>query len=418
MMRPPTIHLFADVLGGYGGIESYLDALTRRLVRDGWPVRCAVSLNGPAPFLDDLAALGVQVYRQPQVPGDRWQIRQRLLVRHIAGGVKPGDWVFCVRQPMPEIYLLLVRAVHARDAKVAASWAFAPEFLSPPPGRAGAGFRRAVSETDAVISVAECTKGQFRDVYGYEGPVAVVRYHNIEMFDAPVALPPAPPYRIGFMGRIAIEHKNLDTMLEAFKHLIARRTDVGFNIHGGGRDLERFRGMASAAGLDGRLMFHGPYDHRRDLPAILAANHIFIYTSRFEGGPCFSLIELLQAGRFAVASPVGGIPDIYAGRPDIGDLAPADDPAAIADALERAIQRIEAGAVDPARIRAVYVKEFSEAIAHRQWLAALGLEARPRKDPRDSASISPAEALAPAFGRAASPPAHTWSSPHDWRRPG
>ena len=45
MMQRPTIVLFADVLGGFGGIETYLDALARRLHVDGWPVRVSVCLN-------------------------------------------------------------------------------------------------------------------------------------------------------------------------------------------------------------------------------------------------------------------------------------------------------------------------------------------------------------------------------------
>src|SRR5260221_13431751 len=82
-LKRPTIHLFSDVLGPYGGIESYLDALARRLKAEDWPVRVAVSCNDNAPFLEGLAALGIPVYQQLVVPGDRWHIRQRLLIRHV-----------------------------------------------------------------------------------------------------------------------------------------------------------------------------------------------------------------------------------------------------------------------------------------------------------------------------------------------
>jgi glycosyltransferase involved in cell wall biosynthesis len=328
----PTVHLFADVLGGFGGIETYLDALARRLSAERWAVRVAVSLNAPAPFLDALEALGVPVYRQPRVPGDRWNVRQRLLARHVARSVRPGDWVYCVRQPMPGVYLPLVRAVHRRGGKVAASWMLAPEFLPPPAGRAGADFKRAVAETDAVISVSECTRGQFSEVYGYAGPVAVVRYHNAELLPGIVPLPASPPFRIGFLGRIAIAQKGLGTIVQAYRRLADRRGDVLFDFHGGGEDLEALRAMVAGAGLSDRVRLHGPYDHRRDLAGIVAQSHLFIYTSRFEGGPCFSLLELLQAGRFVVTSPVGGIPDIYAGCPEIGTLVDAADPEAIAAA--------------------------------------------------------------------------------------
>jgi len=369
----PTIFLFADVLGGYGGIESYLDALARRLASEGWPVQVAVSLNAAAPFLDDLEAEGVGVFRQPVVPGDRLQLRQRLLIRHVARRVRPGDWVFCVRQPMAEIYPALARSIHRRGGRLAASWMFAPEFLPAPRGRAGAAFRRAVRETDSVISVAECTRGQFRQAYGFDGPVKVVRYHNIDLFGSPTPLPPGPPWAIGFIGRIDIHQKNLDTILSACAVLAARRDDVVFNFHGGGPDLARFRALAADAGLAGRVTADGPYDRRHDLPRIIARNHLFIYTSRFEGGPCLSLIELLQAGRYVVASPVGGIPDIYAGRPEIGELVAPDDPHRLADAFERGLCRIQQHAVDPKLIRSIYLEHFSDSVAHGQWLAALDL---------------------------------------------
>jgi glycosyltransferase involved in cell wall biosynthesis len=368
----PTIHLFADVVGAFGGIETYLDALARRLADDRWPVRVAVCPNEPAPFLEAMEALGVPIYRQPRVPGDRWHVRQRLLVRHVASRVRRGDWVYCVRQPMPAVYLPLVRAVHARQGKIAASWMFAPEFLPPPAGRAGVAFKRAVAETDVVISVSECTRNQFAETYGYTGAIAVVRYHNVQRLRESVPLPPSPPFRIGFMGRIAVAQKNLDTILDAYRRLVARRRDVVFNFHGGGGDLETFRATVAAAGLGDRVRLHGPYDHRRDLTSIMTQNHLFIYTSRFEGGPCFSLLEMLQAGRFVVTSPVGGIPDIYAGRPEIGTLVATEDPTAIAGALEDAIVRLTAGEIDPRLIRAVYETHFNDDVAHGQWLKALG----------------------------------------------
>jgi glycosyltransferase involved in cell wall biosynthesis len=371
MSAPPSVFLFADVLGAVGGIETYLDALARRLQADGWPVQVAISANGPAPFLDDLAGIGIPVYRQRPVRGDRWQIRQRLLVRHVARQLKAGDWVYCVRQPMPEIYLSLVRAVHRRQAKIAASWIFAPEFLPAPAGKLGESFRQAVRETDAVISVAHCTAPQFRQVYRYEGPVHVVRYHNIERFERPMPLPASSPLSIGYMGRIDIHQKNLDTILAAFALLAATRGDVVLNIHGGGPDLDRFREMVAATGLRDRVRLHGPYDYRRDLSAIVGQNHLFIYTSRFEGGPCFSLLELLQAGRYVVTSPVGGIPDIYDGRPEVGMMVTQGDPTAIATALSAALDGVSTGSIAPAQIRARYDEEFTMGRAHAQWLEAL-----------------------------------------------
>lgn len=365
------IYLFADVLGRSGGIETYLHALATHLHATGTPFRVVVSENAPCPLLLDLEAKGIDVMRQRYVPGDRWHVRQRLLVRRMARMLKPGDWVYCVRQPMPEIYLMLVRAVHRRGARIAASWAFAPVHLPPPPGRLGRKVRQAVAETDRVISVAYCTVPEFAAIYDYHGPVHVVRYHNLPMLPQPLPLPPGPPWRIGFIGRVDIAQKNLDVILDALALLARRRDDATFHVHGDGADVAALRALADAKGLGDSVVLHGAYDHRRDLTTIIEGCHLFIYTSRYEGGPCFSLLELLQAGRFVVASPVGGIPDIYVGHAEAGTLVADQDVAAIAAALDDAIDRIAAGTISADMIRARYDAEFTLAHADAAWRAAL-----------------------------------------------
>ena len=365
------IYLFADVLGRSGGIETYLHALATHLNSTQTPFRIVVSENSRCPLLVELEAQGVTVIRQPHVPGDRWHVRKRLLVRRTARMLKPGDWVYCVRQPMPEIYLMLVRAVHRKGARIAASWMFAPVYLPPPPGRLGRKFCQAVAETDRVISVSNCNVPEFAKIYGYRGPVSVVRYHNLPVICTALPLPPGPPWRIGFIGRVDIVQKNLDVILNAFELLEKRRSDISFHIYGDGSDIAALRALAESKGLQDKVFLHGAYDHRSDLAAIIASCHLFIYTSRFEGGPCFSLLELLQAGRFVVASPVGGIPDIYVGHDEAGILVNDQDVVGIADALDTAIDRIAEGAISIKAIRARYDSEFTMEHADAAWRAAL-----------------------------------------------
>src|SRR5262249_17649061 len=125
--------------------------------------------------------------------------------------------------------------------------------------------------------------------------------------------------------------------------------------------------------LSPRVVVHGAYDHKRDLQGIISQCHAFIYTSRYEGGPCFSLLELLQAGRYVVTSPVGGIPDIYEGHRDIGLMVSPNDPREIADGLEEALRKVASGEIDPIAIRTRYDEEFNMAAAHRDWRRALDL---------------------------------------------
>jgi glycosyltransferase involved in cell wall biosynthesis len=379
-----VIYLYSDILTQAGGIETYLHALATKLHTEAIPFRVAVSeqrpKEAPCELLDELEAKGVDVYRQPYVPGDRWHLRKRLLMAWLWWQLEPGDWVYCVRQPLSSLYLDLVRLVHNRGAKLAASWMFAPEFLVPEPPHYES-FCQAVEETDRVISVSECTVSQFEEVYGYEGPVEVVRYHNLPLFDEPVPLPEGPPWRVGYMGRLSKIHKNLDTLLQAFKRLKREGLEVQLHLFGDGKDSKELEGMAERLDISDDVFFHGRYDNRTDLPNIIGHCHFFVYTSRFEGGPCFTLLELLQAGRYVVASPVGGIPDIYEGHPEAGDLVDPSVPSAIADGLCRAIQKVKADKIEPAQIRKRYLEEFDMETVHKSWLQALSL-GKPDRKPR------------------------------------
>ena len=368
------IYVYADILTQAGGIETYLHALATKLDEEGIPFRVAVSEQEPCPILDDLEAEGVDVYRQPVVPGDRFKVRKRLLMAWLWWQLEPGDWVYCVRQPIPSLYLPLVRLVHNRGAKIAASWMFAPEFLVPEPAHREP-FCQAVEETDAVISVSECTKHQFGEVYGYEGPVEVVRYHNLPFFDAPVPLPDGPPWQIGYMGRLNIEQKNLDQLLHAVARLRREGIEAELNLYGYGPDRNVLEGMRDDLGLADVVTFHGRYDHRTDLPDIMVQNHVFTYTSNYEGGPCFTLLELLQAGRYVVAAPVGGIPDIYEGHPEAGCLVNPDQPDEIAEALQQALEGIRTGTIGPETVRERYFDEFDLDAAHDSWIRALEVPA-------------------------------------------
>jgi len=364
------IYLYSDILTQAGGIETYLHALATKLLAEDIPFRVAVSeqqpQEAPCEILDDLEAKGIDVYRQPYVPGDQWKVRKRLLMAWLWWQLGPGDWVYCVRQPLADLYLELVRLVHSRGAKLAASWMFAPRFLDPDPPIRGS-YCAAIEETDAVISVSECTKDQFAEVYGYHGPVHTVRYHNLPLFEKPVALPDGPPWKIGYMGRLSIQQKNLDTLLYAFRRLHEEEGQTELNLYGGGGDRRELELLADELGIGGVVTFYGRYDHRSDLPGIVSENHLFTYTSSYEGGPCFTLLELLQAGRYVVASRIGGIPDIYEGRPEIGLLLDNQNQDAIYNGLREAVGRAKSGALDPAAARSRYHEGFDMDTAHHSW---------------------------------------------------
>ena len=240
----------------------------------------------PCPVVDELEASGILVYRQRRIRGDRWSIRQHVLCSWLFRHLHAGDWVFCVRQPREEIYERLVRGVQKKRARLAASWAFTPDAL-PVKAKYQTSFNRAVAQTDAVISVSRCGAEMYQGAYGYSGKVHVVPYHNLPRFESPLPLPASPPWRFGFLGRVEESQKNLFALLDGFTKVANTRNDLSLEIHGGGPDLDRLRHHAKILGRSDLIRFHGLYDNRTDLPKILGDLHCVIYTSRFEGGPCF-----------------------------------------------------------------------------------------------------------------------------------
>ncbi|MBC7980442.1 MAG: glycosyltransferase family 4 protein [Armatimonadetes bacterium] len=364
------IWLFSDYLSRAGGIETYLHALGTKLVAEGIPFRIAVSEMERCPFLDEFEEKGVPVYRQGRVPGDRWRMRQHVLCSWLFRRLKAGDWVYCVRQPQEQIYERLVKGVHRKGAKLAASWMFTPDALKITP-RFQDSFNRAVAKTDAVISVSQAGAGMYREWYGYLGPVKVVRYHNLQLVDEFTPISRERPWRFGFIGRLDEAQKNLIALIDAFAEVAGIRGDVTLEIHGDGPDRGVLEDRARSTKCRDAIHFHGRYDHRFELPEILSNLHCVVYTSRFEGGPCFSLLEAMQAGRFVLASAVGGIPDLYAEHPEAGLLVHSFDKTAIRDGLEKVLGRLDRGDISVDGPRALYESSYTMEHAHRAWCEAL-----------------------------------------------
>ena len=109
--------------------------------------------------------------------------------------------------------------------------------------------------------------------------------------------------------------------------------------------------VAADPGLAARVRFLG---YRNDVPALLGASDLVLHTSRADALPT-TLIHALAVGVPAVATDVGGIPDIVTA--DTGLLAPTE-PHAIATAVRHlltdAVQRKSLG--DTAR--AVFLERF------------------------------------------------------------
>lgn len=127
--------------------------------------------------------------------------------------------------------------------------------------------------------------------------------------------------------------KGVDTLLDAVALVRDRRGGVQLDIVGDGPERANYERRAADLGLSDVVRFVGrqPKD---DVAERMRAADVFVLTSRYDNNPC-ALIEAQATGLPAVATRVGGIPEIL----EAGDglLAEPGDPESIANRIVEAL---------------------------------------------------------------------------------
>jgi glycosyltransferase involved in cell wall biosynthesis len=136
---------------------------------------------------------------------------------------------------------------------------------------------------------------------------------------------------VGIVGRM-VPVKDHATFVAAAARLAEQRPDVCFVFVGGGELAAAVRADVERRGLTGRSFFLG---WRRDLARIYADLDVVALSSINEGTPV-SLIEAMAAGTPVASTSVGGVPDVLRNG-QRGGLAPAGDPAALAQVIAQAL---------------------------------------------------------------------------------
>jgi glycosyltransferase involved in cell wall biosynthesis len=174
-------------------------------------------------------------------------------------------------------------------------------------------------------------------------------------------LPAGPPGRkkqILFVGIIR-PVKGVDVLLKALRFLVDRGRDERLVLVGESfypayrREYERLRRMSLELGLGERVEFAGgkPID---ELVRHMQESAVLVLPSRKESLGMV-LVEALACGTPVVATRCGGPEDIVNDR--VGILVPPEDPAALADGIERVLTR--ANEYSPSALRAYAVEKFS-----------------------------------------------------------
>lgn len=150
--------------------------------------------------------------------------------------------------------------------------------------------------------------------------------HHERLYD------PGRPFRILYVGRLT-EEKGLDVLIEAAGMLANMHRRFELRLAGGGPLLTRLDAMIAGRALGDRVRLLGPLPPG-EIPQELHDADLFVLPSRQEGMPG-ALLEAIAHGLPAIATRISGSEEIIDDR--IGWLVPPDDPAALADAISRAL---------------------------------------------------------------------------------
>lgn len=199
------------------------------------------------------------------------------------------------------------------------------------------------------VAIAGEVARSIRAVYGIE-PETIANGIDTRAFDRPDARPRwreangFGPEDILIVSAARLEpQKNPLALIEAFATTVSAEPNCRLLMAGAGTLLDAARERSAQLGIEGAIHFLGV---REDMPELLNACDVFALASDWEGHP-LSIMEAMAEGLPAVATAVGGVPEIVANG-ITGLLVSPGDVAELAEALLWLVrnpdQRAEMGA--------------------------------------------------------------------------
>lgn len=145
------------------------------------------------------------------------------------------------------------------------------------------------------------------------------------------SLEPTEGDYIVFLGRIDIYQKGLDTLLESFNRVIERK-EVELTIVGGGKDIQKLRGMISRLDLEGKVRLEGKvYEQRKE--ELLSSCLFVCMPSRYESFGNVA-IEAAACAKAVIGTRIPGLCDTIRDG-ETGILVKVDNPQELSQAMLR-----------------------------------------------------------------------------------
>ena len=157
----------------------------------------------------------------------------------------------------------------------------------------------------------------------------------------------------GTIGRL-VPQKGIDRLLHSMKLVVERRPDATLVLAGTGNKEDELKALAMTLGIADRVRFLGL---RRDVAELLKVFDVYVLSSVWEGLP-IALLEALAASCPIVSTAVGGVPTVV--TPGVnGELVPAGDAPALANALVELLGDSERLAAYRRGARRMFVERFT-----------------------------------------------------------
>ncbi|MGC4049844.1 MAG: GNAT family N-acetyltransferase [Paludibaculum sp.] len=306
-----------------GGLERLLVEFGRLANRDRYLLEF-VSLTDAGPPAEDLRALGVHVRSLGFPKAGKREIYQSLKKLFRDRSID----IVHTHNTYPHFYATLA-AVSAR----------VPVIVNTQHGR-GCGngwkdhlqFAIANHFTDRVVGVSEDATKLCQQQNPASASKMVRLWNGIDVGRFKFT-GPASQYTAVSVGRLSSE-KDFATLVRAAAIVKTRVPEFRLLMVGDGAERPALESLSRELNLGETVTFLG---ERRDVPAILAQAGFYVASSRTEG-ISLTILEAMSVGLPVVTTAVGGSPEIVE-EGVTGHLAPAQDPAALSDAIVRMCER-------------------------------------------------------------------------------
>jgi len=171
-------------------------------------------------------------------------------------------------------------------------------------------------------------------------PVDLAMWGAVDRDEARAAFNLPPNARVAvWHGRVAMESKGLDILLDAWAQVCQQRPgqDLRLLMMGTGQDADQMRQRIESQLIPNVLWINEYITDRSAIRRFLSAGDVYVFPSRYEGF-AVAPIEAMACGLPVVAAQASGIPDIFdKGEASGGIVVPRGDTAAFAQALGRVL---------------------------------------------------------------------------------